>query len=136
MTEQETTRRWAVTYRRGRLVEVWAVIRDVPRETTRAQLQAALESWSRWPAWQRRIGAVGSIAIVPEHRWSRSTRDAMSEGQVTPFVSLAWDKLAPTARAITVRMDSTAWASWRAAAARDGLPLSEWARRALDAAAS
>jgi hypothetical protein len=128
-----TVRDWVVTYRpRPRAaVVVWAVIVDVPAEVGHDDVTAALEAWSRWPAWQARVG-IGAVLTVRARR-------ASDDGQVTDerfnVERLTWAALAPNRKRIGLDVDGRLYAAVSRAARSNGQSIAAWCTGALASAA-
>lgn len=131
------TRRWAVVYRSGAQIDVWAVITGVPAELRKGAVVEALESWQRWPALLARVGVGGRVELVAElhaawRRWGLD--DAAGLPGVLASASpirLTWAQLAPTQRAITITVPSELWGRVRYAAAQSGLSMRAWCEKAV-----
>lgn len=118
---------WRVLYRRGRgPAEVWAAIEGVPAGTTVAEVAEALEQWSRWPAWQRRVAPGGHVEVK-----SPGSKVRVNSGH--PF-RLTWDQLAPESRKVGLTVSAALWADLRAEAAAADQSLASWCVDALAAA--
>lgn len=131
--------RWAVVYRRARVVDVWAVITEVPEGVGRPEVVDALEQWRNFPAWQARMVMGGKIDVSHERRWSSTIAeqirdDAGVAGDEIP--QLPWDRLKPEQRTITVTVRPEIHAGLRRAAADKGVSLAQLVRETLAQAAS
>lgn len=123
------TTRWAVIYQRGKRQEVWAVIVGVPTDVKLPEVREAIEQWSRWPAWQRRISSAGRVGFRPERRWP--TPMYVDEQRTISTERIQWSTLAPVERRISVLVDSALWAAVRDRAATAGVSLAEYVRSVL-----
>lgn len=108
-------------------VETWAVIEGVPAQLAAVDVEAVIEAWRQWPAWQQRRGPQGVLTI----RRRRGSDEIGAHGTV-----LAWDQLVPAMRRLTVECDGALYQGVARAAARRGLSLQEWVRRELTQAAA